>query len=74
MKWEQEFLENGFKYVYYVTSDIDWKKMENNLKGSLIWLPTLPLQQMDEQYRNTILEDQVKQLFDLFVQRWQNDE
>lgn len=74
LNWEQEFLENGFKYVYYVTSDSDWKTVETNLKGSLIWLPTLPLQQMEEQYRNTILKDQVKQLFSLFVQRWQNDE
>jgi hypothetical protein len=74
LNWEQEFLRNGFKYVYYVTSDSDWKMFETTLKGSLIWLPTIPLQQMDEQYRNTILKDQVKQLFALFVQGWQKDE
>jgi hypothetical protein len=74
LKWEQEFIENGFKHIYYVTSDSDWKIFETTFKGSLIWLPTIPLQQMDEQYRNTILEDQVKQLFSLFVQRWQTSE
>ncbi|MCQ6273889.1 YpiF family protein [Bacillus sp. V3B] len=74
LEWEKEFFENDFKHVYYITSDSDWKKIENNLEGSLIWLPTIPLQQMDEHYRNTILEDQVKQLFSLFVQRWQTGE
>lgn len=71
LNWEQEFFRSGFKHVFYVTSDSDWKIFETNLEGSLIWLPTIPLQQMDEQYRNTILKDQVKQLFSLFVQRWQ---
>lgn len=74
LKWEKEFIENGFKHIYYITSDSDWKTFETAFKGSLIWLPTIPLQKMDEQYRNTILEDQVKQLFSLFVQRWQTSE
>ena len=70
IKWEEEFLNKGFKYIYYLTSDIDWRRLENSLKGSLIWLPTIPLQKMDDKSRNTILEDQVKQLVELFTQKW----
>ncbi|MBB6444690.1 YpiF family protein [Bacillus benzoevorans] len=70
LKWEKEFFENGFKYVYYLTSDIDCKKVENVIQGSLIWLPSLPLAQMDERTRNTVFEDQVAQLVEIFVQKW----
>ncbi len=74
VKWETEFSEKGFKYVYYLTSDIDCKRIENTVNGTLVWLPTLPLQQMDERTRNTVLEDQVEQLVEIFVQSWKVDE
>lgn len=69
--WETELLSNGFKHVFYVTSDSSWKAVENRLDGKLIWLPSLPLENMDERNRNSILEDQVKQLLNLFMQSWQ---
>ncbi len=74
VKWESEFFEKGFKYVYYLTSDIDCKRIENSIQGKLVWLPTLPLQKMDERTRNTLLEDQVAQLVEIFVQSWKIDE
>lgn len=73
-KWEKEFFDNGFKYVFYLTSDIDCKKVENIIRGSLIWLPSLPIMQMDERTRSTILEDQVAQLVEIFVQKWKTTE
>ncbi|WNS74021.1 YpiF family protein [Bacillus sp. DTU_2020_1000418_1_SI_GHA_SEK_038] len=72
--WENELFANGFKHVFHVTSDSSWKSMEDQLDGSLIWLPSIPLEHMDERNRNTILEDQVKQLLNLFMQKWQNAE
>lgn len=74
VKWEKVLYENGFKHVYFLTSDIDCKKIENNLSGTIIWLPTLPLAQMDERSRNTVIEDQVAQLVEIFVQNWKNGE
>lgn len=73
-QWENELLTHDFKHVFYVTSDSEWKKREEHLQGSLIWLPSLPLEHMDENYKNSILEDQVKQLLNLFVQKWQVSE
>lgn len=74
IEWENELYNNGFKHVYYVTSDSFWKSLENELKGGLIWLPSLPLLGVDESYKNTLLEDQVKQLMQLFMQKWQENE
>lgn len=70
--WEEELLAKGFKHVFYLTSDSSWKAIETQFTGGLIWLPSLPLEHMDEQYKNTILDDQVKQLLQLFLQKWQS--
>lgn len=69
-KWEKEFFEKGFTYVIYLTCDRDWQGYESQLQGSLIWLPTLPLQKMDEKSRYMIMEDQVKQVNELLIEKW----
>lgn len=73
-QWTSEFKEKGFQHVFFVTSDSDWKTREDKLEGSLIWLPFLPLEHMDDNYRNSVLEDQVKQMINLFINKWQNNE
>lgn len=73
-EWEEEFHKQGFKHVFYLTSDSDWKLVEDKLGGGLIWLPSIPLEHIEESYKNAILEDQVKQLLNLFVRKWQNNE
>lgn len=70
--WGAEFVKQGFKHVFFVTSDSDWKAKEDKLDGSLIWLPFLPLEHMDKNYLNSILEDQVKQMISLFIKKWQD--
>jgi Protein of unknown function (DUF2487) len=72
--WETEILQKGFQYVFYITSDSQWKSREHDLNGSLIWLPSLPLESMDKQYKTSILEDQVKQLLSVFIQKWRESE
>lgn len=72
-EWEEQFQSNGFKHIFFITSDSDWKAVENQLKGSLIWLPSIPLESMDEKYKRTILENQVTQLLQLIIQNWQKD-
>ncbi|MDQ0271069.1 YpiF family protein [Cytobacillus purgationiresistens] len=73
-QWEDELNSQGFKHIFYITSDSDWKTVEEKLNGSLIWMPSIPLETMDDQYKNSILEDQVKQLLNLFVKKWQNND
>lgn len=73
-EWEEELKVQGFKHIFHLTSDSLWKGLESSLEGGVIWLPSLPLEHMDENYKNSILEDQVKQLLNLFVQKWQNGE
>ncbi|KIL44192.1 YpiF family protein [Jeotgalibacillus soli] len=70
-KWTNELKAQGFKHVFCLTSDSSWKEREQNINAEVIWLPTVPLEHMDEPYKRTIIEDQVKQLVTTIVQKWQ---
>jgi hypothetical protein len=69
-KWEENIEKNEFKHIFYITSEIDWKKYENEFTGSLIWLPSLPLEHLNDSQKNSMIESQVKQLLSLFTEKW----
>ncbi|HYK74455.1 MAG TPA: YpiF family protein, partial [Pseudoneobacillus sp.] len=53
LEWENRLKDEEFKHIFYVTSDSDWKMVEQQLSGSLIWLPALPLEHMDDKQKNS---------------------
>jgi hypothetical protein len=61
-KWEANIEKNEFKHIFYITSEIDWKNSEKELTGSLIWLPSLPLEHLNDSQKISMIESQVKQL------------
>lgn len=73
-QWEKNLQEEKVKHIVYLTSDSDWKKNEDELDGFLIWMPSLPLENMDDSQKFTLVQSQVKQLQDLFAQKWQENE
>jgi hypothetical protein len=72
-EWEARMKESGVKHVFFLTSDSDWKKSEQAFNDQLIWIPSIPLEHLDEQYKHSIMEDQVKQLLNVIVQKWQKN-
>ncbi|MDN3016715.1 YpiF family protein [Paenibacillus sp. BSR1-1] len=68
--WESSIFQSEFKHVFYITSEIEWRESSEKLKGSLIWLPAIPLEQMSDSQKLTIIDSQVKQLLTLFTQKW----
>lgn len=73
-EWEQTLLDKKFKHVFFVTSDSSWRQQENELSGTLIWMPSLPLEHIQDQQKISIVEDQVKQLLTLFTEKWEQEE
>ncbi|MEH7254850.1 YpiF family protein [Neobacillus niacini] len=71
--WEENIEGNEFKHIFYITSESDWKMVENQLAGSLIWLPALPLEHLNDSQKISMIESQVKQLLNLFTQKWQEN-
>ncbi|MEH7331370.1 YpiF family protein [Neobacillus drentensis] len=70
LNWESSIFQSEFKHVFYITSEIEWRESSEKLKGSLIWLPAIPLEQMSDSQKLTIIDSQVKQLLTLFTQKW----
>ncbi|WP_316569796.1 YpiF family protein [Neobacillus sp. YIM B06451] len=69
-RWEERLAEAGLRHVFLLTSDQSWREVEGKFKGSLIWLPALPLATMEDNQKVLLINDQVKQLMQLFTARW----
>ncbi|MDN4527642.1 YpiF family protein [Fictibacillus fluitans] len=69
--WVKELKAEGLRHVYFLTSDSQWKKREQELGETLLWLPVIPMETMDEDYREEIVKEQVKQLFQVILHKWQ---
>ncbi|WP_078380198.1 YpiF family protein [Sutcliffiella halmapala] len=64
-------IKQNMKHVFLLTSDSNWTQKEQELEGKLVWLPAIPLEDMDEKYKKKILQDQMNQLLPMFIQKWQ---
>ncbi len=70
IEWKTE-LQQEFKHVFFLTSDDGLKEIKNeHLEGELIWLPTIPLEHMDENLKRKLLQDQVEQILNILLQSW----
>ncbi|WP_096200922.1 YpiF family protein [Bacillus sp. FJAT-45350] len=72
LKWSNELEQNGVSHIVYLTSDSEWKAVESDLKDMLLWLPTIPLEHMEQQYKVQTISDQIKQLLPILTNKWQN--
>ncbi|GGA25730.1 DUF2487 family protein [Psychrobacillus lasiicapitis] len=68
--WKEELLKADFKYIFFITSDREWSTMGD--EHDVIWTPSVPLDSMDQKMRNSVLEDQLRQLIPIFAKKWAN--
>ncbi|WP_062046818.1 YpiF family protein [Bacillus sp. JCM 19034] len=73
-KWEDKLVAEGFKHVIYLTSDGQWRQVEQHLNGLHIWLPSIPLEHLDNENRQRVIQDQMKQLIPFVTKKWQTVE
>lgn len=72
--WETNLEKGEFKHLFYITSEIEWRTREEYLNGTVIWLPSIPLEHMNDSQKMAVVDSQVKQLLDLFTQKWHENE
>lgn len=72
-EWVRQLKEAGFQHVILLTSDVDWKRYEHELNGMLVWLPVLPLEHVEAQYKQEMLASQMKQIIQLITTEWQKE-
>lgn len=71
--WIEELQKSGFRYIFLFTSDNEWKLVEDKLKETLIWIPAIPLEHMDDKYKSEIVQEQTKQILQIVTNQWQSD-
>ncbi|MBD7986200.1 DUF2487 family protein [Sporosarcina sp. Sa2YVA2] len=64
----QEFVDTTFTHVFFLTTDHAWNEID--MVGQVIWMPSIPLESMDASLRQSILEDQLRQLLPKFTEQW----
>ncbi|MGE7920241.1 DUF2487 family protein [Viridibacillus sp. NPDC093762] len=65
---DQELKLAGFKYVFYMTSDHSWTSAAPEL--SVLWLPSIPLGDMDQSVKQSVLSDQIRQVVPMLSSKW----
>jgi hypothetical protein len=68
--WTNLLMEQGMKYVFYVTCDRAWKEQETVISDRLWTVPAVPFENMDESYKYELVRDQASQLLRFFIARW----
>ena len=71
-RWTQKLETNNFKHVFYLTTDIAWKKYEQELEQHLIWIPAIPLENLENSQARDMINQQVNQITDIFTYYWKN--
>ena len=51
-----------------MTTDSQWTSIE--IPGKVLWLPAIPIENMDDRLKQSILEDQLKQLLPQLTEEW----
>ena len=67
-EWLDVLSEAGFKHLFFVSSDMLWSTEASDL--NVIYTPSIPLEHMDQKLRQSVLEDQLRQIIPVFAKRW----
>ncbi len=70
LRWTAGLKENNFSHIYFLTADSEWKDYEKRLKETLIWIPSISLENLEGSQSKSIIDSQVKQLLTLFTRKW----
>ncbi|SKA87475.1 Protein of unknown function [Sporosarcina newyorkensis] len=64
----EDLKQSPFTHIFYLTTDSKWTSV--TLEEKVIWLPSIPLETMDNHLRQTIMEDQLRQVLTHFMEEW----
>lgn len=67
-EWASTISEMPFKHVFYLTTDPSWSR-EGTIEEA-IWIPSIPLESMDKKLKQSVLEDQVRQIIPVLTAKW----
>lgn len=69
-EWIQSTNNELFKHVFLLTFDSTWRKFEQQLDGTLIWLPGMYSGKIYSEEVTQMISDQVEELIELIRSYW----
>ncbi|WP_010530811.1 YpiF family protein [Lentibacillus jeotgali] len=71
--WVDDTRSQPFDHLFFITSDAGWKKFEQDMKGTLIWLPGAVTESMQAKERQSVIRSQVQQVCELIRSYWKDN-
>ncbi|MFJ8245289.1 YpiF family protein [Peribacillus asahii] len=68
--WERKLRQSEFSHIFFLTSDINWKKEESYLSSSLVWIPAINLESLPMEQAREVMKQQVEQIISVFINEW----
>lgn len=69
-EWIDDSAKQPFNHSFFITFDSTWKKYEQTLNGTLIWLPGMQSGDLYSTEMHDIIQDQVEQISELIKSYW----
>ncbi|SFP42204.1 YpiF family protein [Salibacterium halotolerans] len=72
-RWIETMKKEKLKHIILLTADSSWKKIEYELDAFLVWMPLVPLENLDAAYKKQVISEQIKQLLPVVMDKWKEE-
>lgn len=70
--WKNQVSISETKHIFFLTNERDWIAYDQELESKLIWIPTLPLEHMEESHKQRVVANQIEQIIPDFLEKWKS--
>ncbi|MGD6815770.1 DUF2487 family protein [Metabacillus sp. 84] len=68
LEWKESL--SRFPYILLLTSDPNWKTTSGVLGNELIWIPSIPMENIDRNAAGQVLDSHLQQIMNILLQFW----
>ncbi|MHA6251108.1 YpiF family protein [Oceanobacillus sp. CAU 1775] len=68
--WIEDMQKQPFEHIILLTFDANWKKVEKDLQGTVLWLPAVQSGDINSKEMQSMLRDQISQVSDMIRSFW----
>lgn len=69
-EWVEQVKSQPFSHVFFVSFDMQWKKVERELEGNLIWLPVGKKMNVQSKEAKAFVQNQVEHISEFIRSFW----
>ncbi|MFS0781393.1 YpiF family protein [Bacillus sp. 1P06AnD] len=71
-EWLDTLKKQEIPFIFFITCDTEWKKVSAGMSDHLITVPLLPLDTMEDEYKQDLIGGQVKKVLNTIIDSWAN--